>query len=434
MIVYRHGTYGIAILFRLHGSAASKACIPALGSTAVFIAYHYGLGDDWFPLAHPYPATALVVVFTFLLSFKASFSYGRYWEACGAIHQMHSKWLDAGMELAAFHLQSSLFDKLKPPTFASYKPHARDSSIRERERLHELSPAEFEKQVSEMAIGVDATNDAVLSIRTRFQSPNTKQERPSARTKMQSDYDTEGQKQEEFTDEGEKVEVELAVATKTDKIQEPVKSDTSAYTAGVRTATARSINLTGTSFLSREHSIPLPDDNHILSPAQAPAGTRKVKPSLFLQEASHLLSLCGAVAFATLRNDLEQAESPLSVFKPGQAWPPVDPDAADSKIRQLQYFSSTRTTTVITYLLGISRDVTHRTLYNAARPFRVIGGVSDAEIKMLQAARGPLAKVALCTMWLQEFIIREQINGGLGKVAPPIVSRIFQFISDGMIG
>ena len=75
-----------------------------------------------------------------------------------------------------------------------------------------------------------------------------------------------------------------------------------------------------------------------------------------------------------------------------------------------------------------------RTLYNAARPFRVVGGVSDAEIELLQAARGPLAKVALVSMWLQEFISREHLAGSTGKVAPPIISRLYQFTSDGMLG
>ena len=34
-------------------------------------------------------------------------------------------------------------------------------------------------------------------------------------------------------------------------------------------------------------------------------------------------------------------------------------------------------------------------------------------------------------MWLNEFIIREQLHGSLGKVAPPIVSRLQQYSSDG---
>jgi hypothetical protein len=73
-------------------------------------------------------------------------------------------------------------------------------------------------------------------------------------------------------------------------------------------------------------------------------------------------------------------------------------------------------------------------IYNSCRPITVLGGVSDAEIEMLQRARGPVAKVALVSLWLQEFISREFENGALGKTAPPIVSRLYQFISDGTLG
>lgn len=73
-------------------------------------------------------------------------------------------------------------------------------------------------------------------------------------------------------------------------------------------------------------------------------------------------------------------------------------------------------------------------MYNAARPFGVLGGVSDSECELLQKARGPYAKVALVTMWLQEFLSREYLNGSTGKVAPPIISRLYQFISDGVVG
>ena len=62
------------------------------------------------------------------------------------------------------------------------------------------------------------------------------------------------------------------------------------------------------------------------------------------------------------------------------------------------------------------RDPETRTRYNAARPLPVIGGVSDAEIQMLQMARGPYAKVQLCFGWLSEFIIREHLAGSLGLV------------------
>jgi hypothetical protein len=49
-------------------------------------------------------------------------------------------------------------------------------------------------------------------------------------------------------------------------------------------------------------------------------------PPLFLQELAHLASLLMAVALSTLRNDIEGAESPLSVHVPGKPWPEVDPD------------------------------------------------------------------------------------------------------------
>lgn len=158
------------------------------------------------------------------------------------------------------------------------------------------------------------------------------------------------------------------------------------------------------------------------------------KPPLYLQEVAHLLSLLSAVAFSTLRNDLEQADSPLITFIPNAPWPHVDPDAYTADVRKDWDSTEHRSITVIRYITGWSRTKKTRTLYNAARPFRVIGGVSDAEIELLQAARGPLAKVALVSMWLQEFVVRESLAGSTGNVAPPILSRLYQYVSDGMLG
>jgi hypothetical protein len=158
------------------------------------------------------------------------------------------------------------------------------------------------------------------------------------------------------------------------------------------------------------------------------------KPPLFLQEIAHLLSLLSAVAFSTLRNDLEQADSPLITFVPNAPWPHVDPDAYTADVRKDWDTTEHRTIAVIRYISGWSRTKKSRTLYNAARPFRVIGGVSDAEIELLQAARGPLAKVALVSMWLQEFMVRECLAGSTGNVAPPILARLYQYVSDGMMG
>jgi hypothetical protein len=162
--------------------------------------------------------------------------------------------------------------------------------------------------------------------------------------------------------------------------------------------------------------------------------SKNTPPSLFLEETAHLLSLLSAVAMSTLRNDLENAESPLIEFVPNEPWPHVDPDAYSADVRKEWTRSSNPLYNICRYSFGLSRTDASRTLYNAARPFRVIGNVSDAEIELLQVARGPLSKVALCSMWLQEFLSREYMSGSTGNVAPPIISRLYQYISDGMAG
>jgi predicted membrane chloride channel (bestrophin family) len=69
--------------------------------------------------------------------------------------------------------------------------------------------------------------------------------------------------------------------------------------------------------------------------------------------------------------------------------------------------------------------------YNAARPFHVIGGISDKEAELLRNARGSSAKVALVYLWINEFMTREHIHGSMGTVAAPIISRLMQYASDG---
>jgi len=157
-------------------------------------------------------------------------------------------------------------------------------------------------------------------------------------------------------------------------------------------------------------------------------------PLLFLEEVAHFLSLLSAVSFSTLRNDLQEADSPLTNFQPGLPWPHVDPDRYKSKVRQGWSKSNYQIVTIIRFLLGYSRNDEARTLYNASRPFRVIGNVSSNEIESLQEARGPLAKVQLVSLWLQELVTREHLNGSTGDVAPPIISRLYQYVSDGMSG
>mmetsp|Transcript_30555 Transcript_30555/g.45207 ORF Transcript_30555/g.45207 Transcript_30555/m.45207 type:complete len:134 (-) Transcript_30555:9-410(-) len=132
---------------------------------------------------------------------------------------------------------------------------------------------------------------------------------------------------------------------------------------------------------------------------------------------------------STLRCDNEHAPSPLIEYVLGAPWPPVDPDMIDR-----EEYEYDRIGIIIRFLFGRNHTEEVRTRYNASRPFSVLGGISDGECQLLQCARGGYAKVTLCSMWLQEFITREQMNGSTGNVAPPIVSRSFQEISQGMLG
>eukprot|EP00977_Amphora_coffeiformis_P005303 scaffold1129_cov164-Amphora_coffeaeformis.AAC.10 len=113
--------------------------------------------------------------------------------------------------------------------------------------------------------------------------------------------------------------------------------------------------------------------------------------------------------------------------------PKMDPDQLSKDTRQ-EYGEDNMVWTVIYFCLGLSRSEKHRTLYNAARPFTVLGGVSDEEVLFLQNARGPYAKTALCFVWLQEFISRETLLGSSGDINGAILSRLFQYQSDGMVG
>lgn len=320
----------------------------------------------------------MIAALTFLLSFRANFGYNRYWEAFTAVHQMHTKWLDVGMELAAFHLQSAHYEK--PPAFGQYPELSEAVVERKRRREREQTMDELQSQLEEMT---------PKGWQRRWYRWTRRQ--PTSKRDVSSD-----------TQRSNKVSIQTSIHLDPKRAKQLTKSSGSTMTL------------------------------HTSVVSQPRRWDEDCDP-LFLEEAAHLLSLMSAVAFSTLRNDLEQADSPLITYQPGAPFPHVDPDDYNADVRQ-GWTNSHRSVAVCRYLFGWSRTPESRTLYNAARPFRVIGGVSDGEIELLQCARGPSAKVALCTLWLQEFISREYLNGSTGAVAAPILSRLYQFISDGMIG
>jgi len=443
MIKYNSGSYGFSVLLRIHGSAVYKSLLPSLISSAIYIALFetIDLHNNQLFL-HPYPMGALISALTFLLAFRANFSYNRYWEGIGAVHQMHSKWLDVGMELAAFHLQAAVYDSRKPPAFGSH-PHLNDLE-RARERNHELTLEELESQLEKMELHDEMEEVMGGSIPKRSSFFRRRRKKLEAAPEPTKKVDSQNSQNKAVKS---KQSVAFSQSTPHRISPKPPK----------RASITKSINAVRLppkpshdklrkkssfqQFTNWIASKPSPVEEEIIlenAVVQASAQSRvkawdKDKPPLFLQEAAHLLSLLSAVAFSTLRNDLEQADSPLIPFTTNAPWPHVDPDSYEADVRK-DWATNHYSITVVRYICGWSRTPAARTLYNAARPFRVIGGVSDAEIEILQAARGPLAKVALCTLWLQEFIIRESLAGATGNIAPPIISRLFQFVSDGMIG
>lgn len=415
MIKYKNGAFGLHILFRLNGKFASreyisaddlsvskvrcntgsalcKAVTPSILSSIVFvILWNFSdiAEEDAQLFFHPYPIGALIGCFTFMLAFRANFSYNRWWEAMSSVHQMHSKWCDVAMELAAFHLQSEHYKK--PPAFGTH-PELTCLVERERERRNATSLEELENQIDEIIENKKKAKGRFHTLISR---------RGSTR---ESSEDVTPEKKPDTTEQ------------KTSHHHHNRKH----Y---------------GMDWL-RSKLITKPEKGAVLktSTDNAPKAWEIDSPPLFLQEAAHLISLLSAVAMSTLRNDLEEAGSPLIAFTPGAPFPHVDPDEYGADVRKDWDVSRYAIVSVVRFMLGTHRNSKSRTLYNAARPFRVIGDVSDAEVEMLQAARGPLAKVALCTMWLEEFICREYMSGSTGNVASPIISRLFQFISDGMVG
>jgi hypothetical protein len=83
MITYQSHTFGIHLLTRAHGSAVYRAVIPSLFSTSILLIGVYVFENpidenDVDPLINnPYAIDVFVAFFTFLITFRAKFAYGR---------------------------------------------------------------------------------------------------------------------------------------------------------------------------------------------------------------------------------------------------------------------------------------------------------------------------------------------------------------------
>mmetsp|Transcript_6376 Transcript_6376/g.15879 ORF Transcript_6376/g.15879 Transcript_6376/m.15879 type:complete len:528 (+) Transcript_6376:94-1677(+) len=416
MIDYSDSYFNVTTIFRVYGSSTYKACGYAILSSAIYaVTYYYAQPNDGVfgfkehqLLVHPYPVTVICTAFMFVLSAKVTFCYNRFWEACTALHNMHSKWLDVGSTLAAFHMQSEAYEKIQPPSFGDYQ----DLNDLVLQHSSDLTATQTEKPQSSDSVTNDTHKpDSEAGVPT-FASYLTKKTKNSPRAK------------------GGGVEM-VSIATQSSE-QLPYPEFQARSSLRHRNSFANNNSRVGVNAVLSTDTIMTPS-SELISTGTASftsVGERRTQvPSLFLQEAAHLVSLVSAVALSTLRCDSEGAEAPLSEFVPGRRWP--DFDSNDDPDTTRYGHRKNRFVTTMKYMMDASRTRKERAAHNAARPFPVIGGLSEREAYLLQKARGSCAKTALAFMWLNEFIIREQQHGSLGSVAPPIVSRLQQYSSDG---
>jgi predicted membrane chloride channel (bestrophin family) len=414
MIKYNRSAFGLNLLFRIHGSAIYRSVIPGLFAVGFYLLIRFQFHDDepGDELGHPYAIGVVVSGTTFLIVFRASQGYSRYWEAASSTYLMMSKWMDAAMHTSVFHMQCDHYDKIKPPSYYDHPDLNAFNLTRDRERVR----------------GRVRQNSEFLDVRT-------------GKTRKATDADTHAS--------GKRV-VQRSInavdgASLTPKAKRHIKKSTRRIISSMNLGDLEGDDINPTPLLGHggldgnwgslygdgkatyfdkhDPTVSFADKRGFSSTC----GGRT--PSLFLQELAHLSSLLTAVALSTLRNDIDDAESPLDLYEPGSPWPEVDP-GDDEWLLQ----GPAKATRAFSYFLGFGRSSEERTRSNACRPLPVLGGVSDNEIRFLQMARGPYAKTQLCWSWLSEFIVRENIAGSLGEVGQPIVSRVIQFLGDGMLG
>lgn len=360
MIVYQSGMFGIWNLFRMHGSPVYKVALPTIGSTAflLFLAYVDTEFDRKRDIQHPYPLTAFIGFFSFLLTFRLNFAYQRYWEGATAVHHMLSKWLDVAMTLAAWHYQSHAYDDIKPPAFG-LNPLASPEAMPQRPHAIEQSLEETKQYLSNISSNTSSKLSWYERVKPRLRKLNELE-------KQQKAYHRQTSREAEFS-------VRSKAAVK--------HINTSNNSTAGTAPSAIPIPLRFRESSGPSHKRPqLTEKSHGSLKLMRTRPERMPAPSLFLQELSHLSSLLSATAMSTLRNDIEMAESPLCEYIPGQPWPPMDPDQLSKDTRK-EYGEGSTFWRIIYFILGLSRSEKRRTLYNAARPFTVLGGVSDQEIE-----------------------------------------------------
>lgn len=408
MIPYGKNLSGFNLFFRINGSPIYRAVIPGLISLAFFHLIHQyirrGSSSSKY-IGQPNTLGVLISSISFLIIFRLNNSYQRYWNACGDVFQMMSKWLDAVTNTAVYHLQQDHYNHIKPPSYYDHHDLNMYGLRRDRERRKDVeSIREPESKL------LRAYSSRSIECIVQAEVPKSVQ------------HITVDEPQDDIISSirhgsSQRINVDPHTAALDD--------DFYLLDKGRKDGGWGNLFDDGKSTFF-DMSDPDSWNSHLDMGFASEAGGRT--PALFLQELVHLASLCNAVALSTLRNDIEGSPSPLDMYHSGSKWPEVDPDAI--KNDPTSFLSSIQKN--LYYLIGKDKSNEERTAQNSKRPLPVIGGVSDNEIAFLQRARGASAKTYLAWNWLTELITREHLAGSLGDVGPPIISRISQYLSDGM--
>lgn len=168
---------------------------------------------------------------------------------------------------------------------------------------------------------------------------------------------------------------------------------------------------------------------------QSPTKNGSVSHEHFFEDITHLFSLMHALALQHLRQDSDLAN--LKGFRlMGRKLTalPAAPKTSgeDNEIKRL--YSAVNS-------VASSKSVEKQAEIYKHQKFQVIGGMSEAEIATLKAdAQGKAipsgARVAMVEGWIMRRLIARQKHeaSDMGQTAPPILSRLYQVVSDGALG
>lgn len=401
MIEYSKGPYSLNTIFQVQGSILYASLLPGLFSVIIFTLFRnvYGLKNEKDDLKLPDVVGLLVSSVSLILVFHANACYERYWEACTAVHVMMGQWMDAAVQTACCHMQCSHYDRIKPPSLFHHpdtiNPNVYTDRQIESNNVFIYSPY---RRPSARSIPLRQS----FSIE-RFDSKQSQIEL------FDKDLQMKMQTQKSNSLLGNRMDGGWGMLFSNDN-----DTKTSPLYSDVVTRYA--------------HAAP---EIYNTIPVNA-SWAREKTPSLFLQELAHLSSLCVAVAFCTLRdNNSDKCIEPLRSYKIHQPWPPTNP-FDEVKLNHVGLSRIDKIKQLFQFFLSINRFKDQKKKFCFNRPMYVLGGISKNELAALRRAKGTSAKITLVSFWLSEFITREHLAGTLGTVGSPIVSRVHQFLSDGM--